>query len=77
MLEPSAGCLHSRMIEIAVIGGWLAGESVPILGENYVDATARDDFPQGIEPESIQRGPGGPILELLHYLNIVGVTVAA
>ncbi len=62
------------MIEIAVIGGWLAGESVPILGENYVDATARDDFPQGIEPESIQRGP---ILELPHYLKIVGVTVAA
>ena len=65
------------MIEIAVIGGWLAGESVPILGENYVDATARDDFPQGIESWSVQRGPGGPILELPHHLKVVSVTVAA
>jgi hypothetical protein len=48
-----------------------------ILGEDHVDATGKDGVTQGIEPESIQRGPGCPILELPHHLKGVGVTIAS
>jgi hypothetical protein len=60
-----------------VVVGWLAGEPIPILGEDHVDATVRDGVTQGIEPESIQRGPGCPILEHPHHLKGVGVTIAS
>jgi hypothetical protein len=60
-----------------VVVGWLAGESVPILSEDHIDATGRDGVTQGIEPESIQRGPGCLILELPHNLKVVGVTIAS
>jgi hypothetical protein len=35
------------------------------------------DREQGIEPESIQRGPICRILELPHHLKVVGVTVTS
>jgi hypothetical protein len=60
-----------------VVMGRLAGEPIPILGEDHVDATARDGVTQGIEHESIQRSPGCPILELPHYLKGVIVTVTS
>jgi hypothetical protein len=54
-----------------VVVGWLAGEPVPILGEDHVDATGRDGVTQGIEPESIQRSPGCAILELSYDLILI------
>ena len=60
-----------------VVMGRLAGEPIPILGEDHIDATGRNGVTQGIEPESIQRGPGCPILEHPHHLKGVGVTIAS
>ena len=57
--------------------GGLAGEPIPMLGEDCVDATGKDGVAQGIESESIQRGPGCRILELPHHLKVVGVTIAS
>ncbi len=57
--------------------GGLPTETIPVLSEDHVDATGRDGVTQGIEPESIQRGPGCPILEHPHHLKGVGVTIAS
>ena len=69
--------VRSAAFALSNLASWLAGESIPILGEDHVDATARDGVTQGIEHESIQRSPGCPILELPHYLKGVIVTVTS
>jgi len=74
---PQARTVLEEFLAEDVVVGWLAREPIPILGKDHIDATGRDGVTQGIEPESIQRGPGCPILELPHYLKVVGVTVTS
>jgi hypothetical protein len=53
----------------------LAGEPIPILGEDQIYAPAGNEVPQRVETGPVERSSRSPVLKLRYDLNVVVLAV--